>query len=332
MKPFDQVTRATQRERWRRLGESTLQRYGIENARLRFVSDTGNVVFRIDAAKQRYALRIDPEPADAELLAMVEAEMCWLSALRQDTALAVPDPVAAQDKTLVQVVSTEGVPGAHPATLLRWMPGKLVGDRPTPAMLAQMGAFMAHLHDHAEQFSFPGGITRPRTEWNKLAYWQDPQNDTSATLTAEQRDLCAAAAKRLLADIEQIGTDTDYGLIHADLHPHNCLLYKGRLGVVDFADCRFASHFYDMAVPLTYLAEHHDYEAFRTAFYKGYRRIRPLPDRTEAAVQIFMVARAFDLVEWIHLDWPSPTHFPFGPALLGSAVRRIRHYYKEKQI
>jgi Ser/Thr protein kinase RdoA (MazF antagonist) len=327
MKPFDQVTRTTQRRRWRRLGEIALQQYGIENARLRFVSDTGNVVFRVDVPRQRYALRIDPEPANADLRAMVEAEMCWLAALRQDTMLHVPEPVAAQDETLAPVVSSEEVPGAHLVTLLRWMPGQLVGDRPTPAMMEQMGAFMAYLHDHTGQFSFPDGITRPHTEWNKLAYWQDPRNDTSDTLTAEQRELCAAASKRLLADIEQIGTDRDYGLIHADLHPNNCLLHKGHLGVFDFADCRFASHFYDMAVPLAYLAEHQGYEALRASFYQGYRRVRPLPDRTEGAVLTFMVARAFDLVEWIHLDWPSPTHHPWGPALLASAVRQIRDYY-----
>jgi Ser/Thr protein kinase RdoA (MazF antagonist) len=303
-----------------------LRRYSIEEASLRFVSDTGNVVFRVDASDGRYALRIDPEPADAELLAMVQAEMCWLYALRQDTALAVPEPVATQDGILVQGCLADGIPGTHLVTLLRWMPGRIIGDRPTPSVLEQMGAFMARLHDHAETFALPDGVKRPHTDWGKLAYWADRQNDTSATLAYQERDLCARAAARLCADIQQIGTERDYGLIHADLHLHNCLLYEGRLGVIDFCDCRFASYFYDMAVPLTYLDERRDYERLRTAFYGGYGRIRPLPDRAESAVQTFMVARAFDIIEWIHLDWPSPTRFPFGPALLGSAIRRVRHY------
>jgi Ser/Thr protein kinase RdoA (MazF antagonist) len=189
-----------------------------------------------------------------------------------------------------------------------------------------MGAFMAQLHHHAEHFALPDGITRSHTSWDKLAYWQDRRNDTSATLTAEQRDLCAMAAERLSAEIEQIGTDRDYGLIHADLHLHNCLLHEGKLGVIDFADCRFASYFYDIAVPLTYLDEHRNYEALRAAFYEGYASVRSLPDQSETAVQTFMVARAFDIIEWIHFDWPSPTHFSFGPELLASAIRRIRCY------
>jgi Ser/Thr protein kinase RdoA (MazF antagonist) len=326
MKPFDQVTRLTQRKRWRRLGETALQRYGIEKAQLCFVSDTDNVVFRVHTPETRYALRIDPEPAHDKRLVIIEAEMCWLAALRQDTMLLVPGPVWTRDGALVPVVSARGVPGKHSVTLLEWLPGQLVGNCPTPAVLTKMGASMARLHNHSEQFSFPNGITRPRPRWHQLAYWLDPQNDTSATLTPRQRDLCALAAKRLLVDIDHIGTGQDYGLIHADLHPGNCLLYKGVLGVIDFEDCRFGSHFYDISVPLTFLSEHDTYETLRAAFYKGYNRVRPLPDRTEAAVQVFMVARAFDNIAWIHFAWPSLTHHPWGPALVDSAVRQIGAY------
>jgi Ser/Thr protein kinase RdoA (MazF antagonist) len=104
------------------------------------------------------------------------------------------------------------------------------------------------------------------------------------------------------------------------------LLHDGKLCVIDFADCRYTSYFYDMAVPLTYLDEREDYEVLRAAFIEGYADVRSLPDRTEAAVWTFMVARAFDIIEWIHLDWPSPTHYAFGPQLLDSAIRRIRLY------
>jgi Ser/Thr protein kinase RdoA (MazF antagonist) len=326
MKPFDQVARATRINRWRRLGETTLHQYNIKDAKLRFVSDTAFVVFRVDTPSQRYVLRIDPELADDRWLPMLKAEICWLSALRRDTALAVPEPITAQDGTSVQVVSVEGIPGPHLVTLLRWMPGRLIGNHPTRKIMAQVGAFMAHLHCHAEHFVLPDGASRPHTEWGKLSYWQDPRNDTSATLTAQQRDLCATASERLLADIEQFGRDSDYGLIHADLHLGNCLLYDGTLQVIDFGDCHFASYFYDIAVPLTFLTEHPDLEALRASLYDGYTRVRSLPDHAEAAVQTFTVARAFDLIEWIHLDWPSPTYRPWGPQLLDSSIQQIRDY------
>ena len=326
MKSFHEVTRATQRKRLRHLGAMALERYGIEDAKLRFISDTANAVFRVDTPEERYVLRINPYPLDSQLLMRVNGELLWLLALHGDTALAVPEPIRSQNGMLVQVVATKGIPEARCVTLLRWMEGKTVGERAKPNVLAQMGAFMAQLHNHTEQFLLPDGITLPQTSWEKLTYWQDSQNDTSVTLTTEQRDLCAVASERLLAEIERIGTDADYGLVHADLNPYNCLIHQGQLRVIDFADCRFESHFYDIAVPLTYLEEQQNYEALCAAFYEGYSTVRPLAERYKNAVQTFMVGRAFDIIEWIHFDWPSPTHFPYGPELLSSAIERIRQY------
>ena len=282
---------------------------------------------------QQYALRIGSEPADDQWLTRTKAELLWLFALQRDTALSVPEPVTAQDGTLVQRVSTDKIADGRLVTLLRWMPGQRIGKRPRSNLVRQIGAFMAQLHNHTDQFTLPDNINRPHTRWDKLRYWQDPQNDTSDTLTREQRHLCAVASQQLLAEIEQIGIEKDYGLIHADLTLNNCLLHQGQLGVIDFADSRYASHFYDIAVPLTDITEYwtievRDYEALRATFYEGYSQIRPLGRRYEAAVETFMVARAFDVVEWIHLDWPSLTYFPFGPQLLSQAIQRIKGYLK----
>lgn len=322
----DKVTRKAKIEQFQHLGEATLRCYGITDASLLFISDTCSIVFRVDAPDQQYTLRIDPFPSNPDSLSMLEAELLWLAALRKDTTLAVPEPVPAQDGTLVQIVSTQHLPEGYPVTLLKWMPGELIENQPTPDILAQMGAFMAQLHRHAEQFRFPEGVTRAHTAWDKLAYWQNPENDTTKTITPEQRDLCSRASERLLTEIEQIGTQEEYGLIHADLHLANCLLHEGRLGVIDFADCRFAAYFYDMAVPLTYLDERPDYGELKAAFFEGYASERSLPEHYEAAVQTFMVARAIDIIEWIHFDWPNPNHFPFGPGLLAEATRRIQGY------
>lgn len=322
----ERTARAEQRDRFKCLAEIALQQYGIEQAQLTFVSDTGNVVFLVDTKHLQYALRIDPKPSIPDLVEILQAELLWLVAIRRDTGLSVPEPVVAQGGVWVPTVAWPRSDESHPVTLLRWLPGSWIGDGTTPDVSAKMGAFMAQLHAHTERFRLPAGTDRPHTDWSKLAYWQDRQNDTSKTLTSEQREVCAVAAKRLLADIEHIGTDRDYGLVHADMHPGNCLLHDGQLSVIDFGDCRYASHFYDMSVPLTYLHEHPDYEALRDAFFEGYNCVRPLPARCEAAVGTFMVARAFDNIEWVHFDWPSVTHHAFGPYLVDTSVRQIRDY------
>lgn len=330
MKQFDQVTPAIQRKWLRQLGYTALERYGIEDAKLRFISTPSSTVFRVDTVSQRYVLRINSEPPD-RWLRWTEAELLWLLAIKRDTELSVPEPIAAPNGTFVHRVSTNKIPEGRIVTLLQWIPGRRIGKRPAPYLVRQIGAFMAQLHSHTEQFSLPDDINRPQTVWDKLRYWQDRQNDTSDTLTTEQRDLCAIASERLLTEIEEIGTSEDYGLVHADVTLNNCLLHQGQLNVIDFADSRYASHYYDIAVPLTDLTEywhidHQEYERLQATFYDGYSTVRPLGRRYESAVETFMIARAFDVVEWIHLDWPSPTHFSYGPELLSSAIQRIRDY------
>jgi Ser/Thr protein kinase RdoA (MazF antagonist) len=259
---------------------------------------------------------------------MHETEQCWLTALRHDTTLSVPEPVQALDGTFIQKVGTSQLPEGRIVTLLRWIPGQPVGKHRTTSVLLQLGASMAQLHRHAEQFVFPPPLSRPQTEWNKLLSWQDSEYDTSATLTAEQRAICSEASQQLLIEIAQIGTATEYGLIHADLTFENCLLDHGELSLIDFAECRYASHFYDMAVPLAELHDPRTADALRAAFFTGYSSVRPLGERYEGAIETFIVARAFDVLEWIHLDWPSVHYHAYGPELLQRSLQTIQRYLR----
>ena len=258
MKSFDQVTRTTQRKWLRQLAEAALRRYGIDNAKLRFITESCVMIYRVGTEYDQFVLRVDTELPIEKWIVMSEGELLWLMALQQDTDLIVPEPVFAQDGTGVQVVKTKEIPEGRIVTMLRWIPGQHVRKRTSPKLARQLGAFMAQLHIHTETFSLPEKFNRDRTSWRKLRYWQDSQNDTSKLLTDDQRILCAKASERLLLEIEDIGTESDYGLVHADMALKNCLLHQGQLGVIDFADCRFSSHYYDIAVPLTDFTDYWD--------------------------------------------------------------------------
>ena len=303
-----------------------MSRYGIEASRLRFVTDTSNVVFRVDSATGRFTLRIDPEPPTDRRFAMHTEEMLWLAALRRDTTLAIPEGMAPEGGAAVQLVSTPAVPEGRLVTVLRWMPGTLVSSRPTRKVMAQMGACMAYLHCHAEKFSLPPGCVRSHLAWDALRSWPDRNPDTSCTLTPRQRDLCATVAGPLATEIGQLEPGNDYGLVHADIHPYNCLRHEGQLQIIDFADCCLASYFYDLAVPLTYVDGREDYQTLRTAFYAGYLQVRPLPREFESTVQLFMVARALDMIEWINSSWTRLAHYSEIPRMVTTAMQRIERY------
>ena len=115
---------------------------------------------------------------------------------------------------------------------------------------------------------------------------------------------------------------------HADIHIYNCLRGDGKLKVIDFDDCCVASHFYDIAVPLTYVDDRKDYPALKESFYGGYLSARSLPENFHEHIETFMVARAFDMIEWIPYIWPDLEFFPEGQKLLVAAINRIEKYQR----
>ncbi len=327
MDTIDQLTRTQKRTRLRKLARAALSRFGIGRADVKLVSDTTNFVFRVDTEERSYALRVDPFQPEGDSASFHTEELLWLSSIRNDTNLQVPTPVAAKDGSMVQLVSTAEIPAGRLVTLLHWMPGILVGNQPTRKMMQQLGSFMSTLHRQGEGFSLPKDSVRTHIDWpDKLKFWQNPANDASGILTSSQLELCALCSESILSDILRVDCVGHYGLIHADMHIYNCLRDDGQLKVIDFDDCCVGSHFYDMAVPLTYLDERDDYLSLKESFFDGYLEHRSLPETTQGHVETFMVARAFDMIEWIYYCWPDVHAFPEGQMLLNAAFRRIEKY------
>ena len=82
-----------------------------------------------------------------------------------------------------------------------------------------------------------------------------------------------------------------YSLIRSDLHFGNVLVDGDRLAVIDFDDCGFGWHQYELAVVLA----GHPPERFDVNFaslLRGYRRVRAFPDEDAALVPMFVVVRA----------------------------------------
>jgi len=94
--------------RLRRLAETALAAYGFQPARLVPLAHMENTTFQVDSpGGERYVLRIHRTTGSpfhpARSAAEVWSEMSWLSALRCETGLAVPEPVPTADGSLLTV-------------------------------------------------------------------------------------------------------------------------------------------------------------------------------------------------------------------------------------
>src|ERR1700719_2670058 len=135
MQRFEDLPRSAQIRRMRRLAQFALTAYDLEQARITPLQHFLNTTFRIDIPypKQRYALRISR--AGYQDAATIRSELLWLQAIRRETDLVVPEPLANRNGLLLTTVEIPGVPEPRHCVLFRWVDGRFHRARLCPADL-----------------------------------------------------------------------------------------------------------------------------------------------------------------------------------------------------
>lgn len=287
----------------RRLAQQTLREYALPNPRLLPVSRQFNTTFRIVSSKgEQYLLRICHPRRTSVIEARSETD--WLTALRKDTDLLVPEPIPNLRGETVTVTVVEGVTQARLCILYRWVPGRFFVDSLTPVHLYRIGELTAHLHEHASHWKRPASFTRRRVDnLNTMLEGADDRFDPAVATravqavtevgTAEDGALVASAIERIWSTMQGLGEGPDvFGLIHADLHQWNVLFHKGQAGAIDFEDCGFGHYLYDFAVTLCPLTSRTDFAALQAELLAGYRCHRLLSTEEEVHISTFLALRS----------------------------------------
>jgi Ser/Thr protein kinase RdoA (MazF antagonist) len=325
---WSQLTHAGQARRLRRLAIEALRQFGVLPDRLILLTHWNNATFRVWCGAEQYVLRIGR--AGFQDAAAVQAEVAWLRAIRQDTALCVPEPVPARTGAFVLTVACRGVPVARPCVLFRWLDGQFRRARLRPAHYRRAGTFLAQLHTQGQQFverGLPQGFTRKR--WDvSLIFGGEPGIDRDRIvrlLSAEDIQLLNVVkdrVRRILDGLDQ--TPATYGLIHGDFHPSNYLFYGDDLRAIDFDECGWGHFAFDIAVALERGQRTAMYPAIREAFLAGYREVRPFPDAHCAALPALIAASKLTLAIWWAGLTDSPAHRESAPGLVARVMAEVR--------
>jgi Ser/Thr protein kinase RdoA (MazF antagonist) len=304
MQAFENLSLRGQLGRLRRLALEAVATYEIRPARLVPLGHEENTTFRVETPDgERYVLRIQrttgspfhpPRSVDE-----VRSETIWITAVRRETGLAVPEPVLAPDGSPLAIIEVDGVPEPRVCVLFRWQPGKFLDAGLTPSHLERVGEFTARLHAHAVGFEPPAGFSRWRIE--------DVSDEAAAYVSDLVGEQCGREAASLAAAIidlvrraqRELGTGPDvFGLIHSDLHQENYLFHRAQVRAIDFDDSGWGHYLYDLAVTLSEVGGRLDYEALRAGLLRGYRSIRPLPREHERYLHLFHALRVLKLTLW----------------------------------
>jgi Ser/Thr protein kinase RdoA (MazF antagonist) len=326
MKDFRNLTARGRALRLRRLAVAALERYALEVERVRLLTNDFNGIFRVDAENGRkYVLRITL-PEGGHSLEEIRSEMMWLAALRRDTGLSVPSPLATRDGALVTVVEADGIPEARHCVVFRWAPGPDLADRLTMENAEKLGALAAQLHNHAETFTPPDGFWL-RTK-DKVFPYQEPVvlfDDVYCDLVpVGRREIFHVAAERVQGALDRLAAGNVGRLvIHNDLHQWNVKVFRGEVYPLDFEDLMWGYPVQDIAVTLYYFLGCEAYGALRQAFKRGYTGHREWPEQLPGEIDAFIGGRALTLANLIVQD-PMPEWQQQAPAFVERTEARLR--------
>ena len=221
MSSFDQLPESEKVERYERLARRALTAYGLEDADLRYLGQSANIVFRVQTDDGRWALRMCNPGRDHRILMR---ELLWLVALCRDTDLSVPEPVIMRTGDLFRSVSMPGLSGFRACMLFRWVKGQFE-DELSSDHLRAVGGFTATLHKHAETFRWPEELAPVKISAETVGD-NVPRATLKSHYSGDETESLLATIPIIQRSMRSLGKGHDTsGVIHGDLHQWNYLFH-----------------------------------------------------------------------------------------------------------
>ncbi|WP_190756710.1 phosphotransferase enzyme family protein [Nostoc sp. FACHB-145] len=278
------------------IAQAALTHYDLSNVQLKFLGQSQNTTFQVETPTlDKFLLRFHAGiEADGEGLqaawrepSAIESELLWLNALAIDTQLTVPQPVPNRLGEWVTSIAITELGTSIPCSLLQWIEGEHLDGEPTAQQIRQLGILMAKLHQHSSSWLKPFGFSRPAHNVERLLAATSQlgmlvQNGTISSDDYQMFQKAAMQVQEFISSLQQ--TRDSWGVIHADLHQGNYVLYGGEVRPIDFSRCGFGFYLYDIGQSLG------DIEAsLRWHFFEGYSTLRALPANYPSVVEAFFV-------------------------------------------
>jgi len=302
MKPFNELSRAGKLRRLRDLGAAALTHYWLTSAEITYHGFDTNLLYRVTTASgERFMLRL--AVPGWRTLEDLQSEALWLKALARDTTIPAPRLMPAHSGEYVLPVSLPGIPTTWNATLMTWVPGRLLGHHLTERNLEKMGALFAALHDHGATWTPPAGFTTRRFE-----HWlsRGEENLIDCSLSSAALAPLPSRSRDLLDQMQQhvekayLAIDrSDLRVIHCDLWHDNIKLHQGVLHPFDFEDTVWGFRAHDIAMAMLDLLEVTGEEQYRqllAAFLRGYTACLAWP---EDRLEPFQIGRLLWMINWV---------------------------------
>jgi Ser/Thr protein kinase RdoA (MazF antagonist) len=243
------------------LVDRALAQYDLVGAHAAFLTESFNVLYRVDAAGRHYALRIGPAHR-IHRRGVAEAEDALTTAAR---AAGVRAPRLVRSRAGAAAVEVDG----RECVLFTWVDGAPLRPPASVADAADLATIAARLHSMPAVPRPPGALdARASVLLFEIADRLDEAGPQYGALFADARDRAQAAVDALTGARR---------LLHGDLTLRNVVRGPAGVAAVDFQDLFWGHVEQDLAHSLFSLTREDTGHRLTGAFRTSYERLAPWP-------------------------------------------------------
>lgn len=279
-------------------------------ARARLINLSENATYLVEAPGYRAILRIHREGYHTENA--IESELDWAGALNDDGGIVTPQVYRGKDGRRIQSGIVPGLAKPRFMVLFQFVAGVEPDVDQDPAgHFEELGTIAAKTHLHSIGWQLPQGFERlvwdteavfgPDPTWGDWRHGPGVMGEIKSVLEHVE-----STVKFRLNDFGK--SEERFGLIHADMRLANLLSDRTGTRLIDFDDCGMGWFLYDFAAAISFIEDHPKVPVMKSAWVKGYRKLRRLSDREVNEIETFVMLRRMALLAWIgsHMEAPEP--------------------------
>lgn len=249
----------------------------------------------------------------------LEAEIQWLEKLAEESGRQIRTacPIRNRKGKRVSFVPLNGKD--YGCVMFEYLKGRAPDpktDDDAAEDFCKIGEIAARLHLQAMKWQESRKLRRRHWDYEGMlgsdglfGNWRDCRE-----LNSQEYDCLEWTCHVIKERLERYGkTENNYGLIHSDLRAANLLKHGEQIQVLDFDDCGFGWHLYDLAASLSFIEDDKRVPEWIQSWLEGYEKILPLTERDADEIPTFLMARRIQLLAWItsHDDSdPVKTYYP----------------------
>lgn len=319
----------SRKEKLRHVALKALEQYDVSCETLEFFTEDTNVFFKVSTPYDTYMLKIFQE--ESSKLEDNLAEVFFMNEIDQRTDIVIPSIIQSKSGNFIVIIQSKHFDIEKRVALYSFIEGEDFNGNETNDLFFKLGQACAKLHNASEHIEIPVSISPKK--WDTVFYYRDEpvvyNDDKYKEITLkENREFLDSFIPYLNKKLQEYYQRPSF-IIHADLNPWNVKIHDNEIRLLDFEEAMYASEVHDLAILLFYYRydQNYNYDEVKTQVLQGYQSIRQLPEITDFDIDLLIMARTANFVNYT-LYWyeSDPTEY------FRSRVQRMRDFVEKYNI